>query len=372
MFRALKDFLMKEPVLLIAGLAAAISCFFVPPSMGYLAYFDWRTMVLLYTLMVAVACWREARFFRFLAGRLCRRSRGSRQLGVLLTVLCFFSSMVVTNDVALLTFVPFTLLVLDMGCRRGMAIPLVVMETVAANLGSILTPVGNPQNLFLSSHYAMGLGEFFAVTGPLTLISLLLCMGLCIPLFPSDGRGPVDVTVDPMDGRMVLLGTVVFAASLAVVVRLLPWTWLLAGVLVLLGAVSPRTLSRADFGLIATFACFFVFVGNLQQIPAIRLWLEGMLKGREFLVSVSVSQVISNVPAAVLLSGFTDRAAALVAGTNVGGLGTPVASLASLISLKIYMRERDASMGRFLLVFTAVNGALLAVLTAATLWMGYR
>ena len=361
---AIRSFVRREPVLLIACFAALVSCFFVPPDAAYLSYLDFRTLALLYALMIVVAGLRQAGVFAHLAHTLCENVRSVRGVGLLLVLLCFFSSMLITNDVALLTFVPFAVVVLGMADRRRELIRIVVLQTVAANLGSMLTPVGNPQNLFLYSYYDLGFGAFLAIALPIWLLSLVLVAGACF-LLPGE-RAQFFLGEDPgIDRRSLALYAALFALCLLVVVRVLPWTVMLAILVPVLLLLDRRILLRADFMLLLTFAAFFVFSGNLARIGAVDALLRRMLAGREYLVSVLTSQVISNVPAALLLSGFTAKAKAVLLGVNIGGLGTPVASLASLISMKLYAHSEHAQTGQYLREFTVVNVILLLALSLA-------
>ena len=367
--RKVLNFLKKEPVLCIAALAAAVSCCFVPPDRGYIAYPDLRTLALLYCLMTVVAGLTQAGLFSRLAGFLCARAGTVRRLGLVLVLLSFFSSMLITNDVALLTFVPFAAAVLTLARRPGELSRVVVLQTVAANLGSMLTPVGNPQNLYLYSRYGFSLGDFLKLTLPIWVLSLALCITACflLPNAPLT-RGP-DTEAEPVK-KSVWLHALLFLLCLLTVVRLLPWYVMLVLVVLVLLFGDRGLLLRADFFLLLTFLAFFVFSGNLARIPAVSGLLRRLLLGREYLVSLLASQVISNVPAALLLSGFTEAGRELVLGVDIGGLGTPIASLASLISLKLYSRTEGARTGRFLGEFLAVNLLLLLALTGAKYLMG--
>ena len=360
----IRTFLKREPVLLIAALAALLSCFFVPPDRAYLGYLDWRTLALLYCLMTVVAGLRRAGFFALLSHILCEKVGSVRLLGLTLVLLCFFSSLLITNDVALLTFVPFAVVVLGMADRKKDLILVVVLQTVAANLGSMLTPVGNPQNLYLYSHYDLSFLDFLRITGPVWLLSLLLCALGCL-LLPGEklqvflGEKPL------LNRRRLLLYALLFLLCLLVVLRVLSWPVMLLTVTAALLIFDRKNLTQADFLLLLTFVAFFVFSGNLARVGAVDRLLRRLLQGREFALSLLASQVISNVPAALLLSGFTERARALILGVNIGGLGTPIASLASLISMKLYSHSDHAHTGRYLLVFSAVNVLLLALLALA-------
>lgn len=354
-------FFKKEPVLCIAALAALVSCCFVPPDRAYPGYVDLRTIALLYCLMVVVAGAGKAGAFTALANRLCTRAKNSRALSLILVLLCFFSAMLITNDVALLTFVPFAVTVLAMSGQSERTAPVVVLQTVAANLGSMLTPPGNPQNIHLFSYYEMSAGAFFSATLPVCAVSLVLLAALCLCMKKTETA--VEFGACPaVDKKLLLVSGGLFVLSLLVVFRVLPWPVLLAAVLVVYFLLDRSLLAKADFLLLLTFVCFYVFVGNLGRIDAVRTTLARLLTGRELLVSALASQVISNVPAAVLLSGFTENGRALLLGTNIGGLGTPIASLASLISLKLYSRSDGAESGRYMKLFLLLNFALLIVL----------
>ena len=358
----IRSFLRREPVFLISVIAAVISCFFVPPDAEYLGYIDFRTLALLYSLMIVVAGLRKAGAFEALANTLCARAGSTRIIGIMLTCLCFFSSMLITNDVALLTFVPFSVIVLHMAGRDQDLIRVIVLQTVAANLGSMLTPVGNPQNLYLYSHYNIPFGEFLGMTFPIWGISLFLLLGCCF-LLPRAHLRPLTGEKAKIGYRSLWLYLALFAVCLLTVVRVLSWPILLVVILLVLLILDRKMLLRADFMLLLTFVAFFVFAGNLARIHAGKELLRTLLSGREYLTSLLASQVISNVPAALLLSNFTENAKMLVRGVNIGGLGTPIASLASLISLKLYTRTENARTGKFLLEFTLFNAALLLLLS---------
>ncbi len=354
-------FLKKEAMLTAAMIAAIVSFFFVPFGADAFRAIDWKTLALLYSLMVIVAGAGKAGAFTALAHSLCIRAKSSRALSLVLVLLCFFSAMLITNDVALLTFVPFAVTVLAMSGEGKQTAPVVVLQTIAANLGSMLTPPGNPQNIHLFSFYEMGAGEFFSATLPVCGVSLVLLIVLCCCL--KKEATVVDFGERPgLDKKLLLASGALFILSLFVVFRVLPWPVLLAAVIVGYLVLDRRLLLKADFLLLLTFVCFFVFVGNISRVDSVRVWLSALLTGREMTVSALASQVISNVPAAVLLSGFTDNGRALLLGVNIGGLGTPIASLASLISLKQYSRAEGADPGRYLRLFLLLNFALLIVL----------
>jgi Na+/H+ antiporter NhaD/arsenite permease-like protein len=363
---AIRSFVRREPVLLIAALAALITCFFVPPDVNYFGYLDLRTLALLYCLMTVVNGFRKAGLFAHLSHILCEKAGNLRLIGVLLVLLCFFSFMLITNDVALLAFVPFAVVVMGMAHHREELIYVVVLQTIAANLGSMLTPVGNPQNLYLYSCYEMGFGEFLSVTLPVWLAALLLLLLCCLhlraerlELFLGEAPG--------MDRRALLVYAALLLVCMLVVLRVFQWYYMLGVVVLALLFYDRKILLKADFMLLLTFVAFFVFSGNLARMTRVAEAIRSVMRGREFLSSLLASQVISNVPAAILLSGFTDQSHALLLGVNVGGLGTPIASLASLISLKLYSHSEHARPGRFLGVFTLMNLLFLLLLSAMAL-----
>lgn len=363
---AVLSFCRREPILLVSVLAALISCFFVPPDSAYPGYIDFRTLALLYALMLVVAGLQGAGIFGYFAHAVCGRAGSVRVMGLILTALAFFSSMLITNDVALLTFVPFSAALLGMTGRRRDLLFVVVLQTAAANLGSMLTPVGNPQNLYLYARYDFSAGAFFRITGPVWALSLALLLGFCLAL-PKAALRPVLGRAPEVDRKKLWLHLALFAVCLLSVFRLLPWPVMLGIVAAALLLFDRKTLLQADYMLLLTFAAFFVFAGNLARIGPVDRLLRQMLRGRTYLTALLASQVISNVPAALLLSGFTDNARELLLGVNIGGLGTPIASLASLISLKLYSRTPEARTGRYLLVFTLINLLLLGILSAARL-----
>ena len=360
----IRSFIRREPVLMIAALAAAASCFFVPPDKAYIGYFDFRTLALLYCLMTVIAGLRGAGLFAYLAHVLCERAGSIRAMGALLVLMSFVSSMLITNDVALLTFVPFAVVVLGMAGYQRELIAVVVLQTAAANLGSMLTPVGNPQNLYLYSYYRLGFAEFLGMTFPVWALSLVLLLAACL-LLPK-GRLDTFLGEEPsIDKRGLWVYSALFAVCLLVVLRVCGWPVMLAIVLGALFLYDRKILVKADFMLLLTFAAFFVFAGNLARVEAVDNLLRRLISGNEYLAGVLTSQVISNVPAALLLSGFTDNARALLLGVDIGGLGTPIASLASLISMKLYAHSEHADTGRYLVMFLAVNILLLLILSLA-------
>lgn len=367
--KSLLTFIKKEAVLCAAGLLAVISAFIVPPSVAYLKYIDYRVLALLFGLMLVVAGFQSIGFFRYLGDRLLAKASCTRHLCLLLVFLCFFSSMLITNDVALLTFVPFAVMLFAMAGEAKLLIPVVVLQTIAANLGSMLTPIGNPQNLYLYSTYAFSPADFVLHMLPLSALSagLLLLCSILLPnrplAAPADQNSSPAVKI-PAAGKLISY-TLLFLVCLLCVFRLISWPVML-GILVCAVFFLDKKLFRSvDYFLLLTFVCFFLFIGDMQRIPAISDLLRSLITGRELLLGALFSQCISNVPAAILLSGFTDQALPLLYGVNVGGLGTLIASLASVISYRLYSGSRNARKGAYLKVFTLYNVLFLVVLYIA-------
>lgn len=355
MILRIKEFIKKEAVLCIAALCALATMLAVPPDVQYLHYIDWRVLCLLLSLMGVVAGFKSQGAFQWLTYQLLRRIKSGRILAVTLVLLPFFCAMLVTNDVALLVFIPFTLALLaDLGCEKQM-IPVIVLQTVAANLGSMATPVGNPQNLYLYAAYSLSAGEFFSVVLPLTGLSLAVLTAASLPVLPKVLPEQNLERAEINSVRSMLLYSGLFILCLLTVFRIIPYPITTAVVVLALLILNKKLIREIDFMLLLTFVCFFVVSENLGRVEVIRLFLQNLLSKNTLFTAVGASQVISNVPAAVLLSAFTDNWRELLAGVNIGGLGTPIASLASLITLKLYLRWPGAKIGKFMVVFLIAN-----------------
>ncbi len=360
----LKAFIKKEPVFFISAICAAVTMLFVPPDREYLHYIDFRVLSILLCLMAVVAGFKKIGIFSALTYHILKSTKKGRVLGVILVILPFFSSMLVTNDVALIIFIPFTVsLLANLGCKKSI-VPLIVMQTVAANLGSMATPVGNPQNLFIYSAYKLSAAEFFSTTLPLTAVSLICLLIASLFILP-DKLDIGEMKKETINSKIFLcVCAALFILSLLAVFRVLPYQLVTVITVITILILSRDLLKEIDFLLLFTFVCFFVISENLGRVEEIRFLLQGLLEKSTLLTGAGASQIISNVPAAVLLSAFTDNWKELLEGVNIGGLGTPVASLASLITLKFYLKVPEAKIINFLGVFTAVNVMGLAVLLA--------
>lgn len=355
-------------LLVVSGGLAALSCLLVRPDRLYLTYPDYRVLALLFSLMLVVAGWQKTGVFRLLGGTLSRRVGTVRGLLLVLCGLCFFGSMLITNDVALITFVPFTIALLRRAKEEQLLIPALAIETIAANLGSILTPVGNPQNLYLYSLSGMDFSPFLLHMLPVWALSLAIVCGMILlqknrPLTLGGSEQPEESSV--LRSRRFWAFAGLFAVCLAGVLRILPGWAVLAVTAAVVLLLDRSLFRRVNYSLLATFLFFFVLIGNLGRVEAIRSFLGSAIAGRELWFGIGLSQIISNVPAAMLLAGFSAEYRALLWGVNIGGLGTLIASMASLITYQLYAPVPGAKKGRYLLWFTCYNLAALAVLAPA-------
>ena len=367
--RKLWEWCKSEAVLCIAVILAIASAFVVMPDKEYLGYIDFRTLSILFCLMAVMAGLQNVGLFRFVAEKMIGRVKNIRMLVFILIMLCFFSSMLITNDVALITFVPFTFIVLGMILKENaktIVVPVVVMQTIAANLGSMLTPIGNPQNLYLYGKASMSLGNFLRLMFPYTVIAFVLLAIWCF-VFPYKGEKSVQIALENSAKistykKELFIYGVLFVLCVLTVAHIIPYVMTL--VVVVLGVLflDKSVLKEVDYSLLLTFVGFFVFIGNMGRVPEFNGFIREIIDGNEIITSVVASQFMSNVPAALLLSGFTKAYKLLIVGTNLGGLGTLIASMASLISFKYIAKEFKEQKGRYLLYFTVANLLFLIIL----------
>lgn len=364
-----KEFIKSEIVLILAFILAVISAFLVTPSREYFEYIDFRTLGLLFCLMCVMAGFNKLGIFKIIAEKMLSKVRSVSGLSLILGLLCFFTSMIITNDVALITFVPFTITALKLSGKMNKLLWIVTIETIAANLGSMLTPIGNPQNLYLFSAFNMGLGDFVSTIIPYALLSLVLVVFSCF----FTGKGKIETQFNDNKNQFsklhIVVYSLIFIVSLLTVFRVIPFeiTVLITVISVLI--VDRKVLLNVDYSLLFTFVFLFIFIGNLGEIKPISDFLKSIVNGNDVLVGVASSQVFSNVPAAILLSKFTENAHDLLIGVNLGGLGTLIASMASLISFKFVAKEK-VNMGKYILIFTVVN--IMFLIFNLSLWLIIR
>lgn len=349
-----------------AALFAAAAYGAAGSSRAVWPYLDWRLLSLLFCLMIVTGGLRQCGLLERLCFFFLRRCASAREFSLFFTMAAFFSSMVITNDAALLVFVPETILVLYRSGRKDWIAPAVVWETIAANLGSMLFPMGNPQNLFLYFHYHMEFLPFLGTTLPYTAAAFFLLLAAVWCRRDAPARAALEIR--PVQQKEGALLAALFLIIVLAVLRLIPWEGALV-VTILAVWRWPALLGGADSHLLLLFAFLFIGVGNLQHVPFLSEGIRDFTRGYELAAAVLLSQVISNVPAAVLLSGYTENARALVVGTDIGGLGTLIASMASLISFRLCSKVPGLAMGRYLLLFTKWNLVFLAALFGMALIM---
>ena len=368
----LVEFIKKETVLTVAILLAVLSAVMIPPDGNYVGYIDFRTLSILFCLMTVMAGLQKLGVFRKIGKILLQHTQSTTQLVEVLVLMCFFFSMIITNDVALITFVPFTFTVLRLSGEdsvKKLAVPVIILQTIAANLGSMLTPIGNPQNLYLYGKAQMSAGAFVVLMLPYSLVSLLLLVVCGVVVAKRSGmvvRG-ADVSLPEEEKeeqkKYLLPGyLLLFVLCLLTVAHVISYPVTLGMVALAVLLLDRGTLGKVDYSLLLTFVGFFIFIGNMGRMPMFCDFLQKFIGGREVMTAVTASQVISNVPAALLLSGFTGNLTALIIGTNLGGLGTLIASMASLISYKQVVRQIPEEKGKYFGWFTIVNIIFLVIL----------
>lgn len=354
--------LKRETVFCIAGIFAILSAFVVPPTKAYLDYIDFRVLALLFCLMLVVSGFQSIGLFENIIEKMLKHINQTRKLVFALVLICFFTGMFITNDVALITFVPFSIVLIQKIKKEKIMIFVIVMQTIGANLGSMFTPLGNPQNLYLYSVSQMKMLDFLQLMLPITLESFVLIIVIILLMKNEKIEIIKDIKKTNINQIQIAILTVLFAICLLTVLHVVDYRITLVIVTIFVFIFNRKLLVKADYILLLTFVAFFIFVGNMKNIPYIEHMLARMVSGNEIIISIITSQVISNVPAAILLSGFTDKYNKLILGTNIGGLGTLIASMASLISYKFYAKTEGAQKGKYIAVFTIMNLLFLIII----------
>ena len=356
------SFLRKNVVMMVAMVAALVTMFFVPPDREYLGYFDVKTLTCLFCVLAVVCALKNIQFFYILAQQIVRCFRNARLAILALVYITFIGSMLIANDMALLTFLPLGYLVLtSTGKQRYMAFTF-IMQNIAANLGGMLTPFGNPQNLYLYTKFQIPTMEFMSIMALPFAVSVVLITICCIVFVKPE---PLEVQAEkphlPL-GRTVLY-LALFVLSIAIVFRGIPYGIGLVVIPLVLVFVDRKALKMVDYPLLLTFTFFFIFSGNMARIDAVRQLFSYLLEKSTLLMSVLSCQVISNVPTAILLSQFTENYRELLLGVNIGGVGTLISSLASLITFREYTSHNPGKAGFYLRNFSLFNFGFLIILT---------
>lgn len=361
----------NNPILFISGFLAAASCLFVLPDMQYIGYINFRVLAILFSLMLIVAALGHIGTFDVLTNKLLSRVKTYRGISLLMSLLAFFFSMFLTNDVSLVTLVPFAIMVLSpFGENRKLMFTLIIM-TVAANLGSMLTPIGNPQNLYLYDTYKVPLPDFLLLMLPYSALSLALIVALTFILIrgTSELSGSVKKDAKRLSAVKLVIYFVLFALNILTVIGLVHYLISLAVTVISMLIMDRKSFRKADYNLLITFVFFFILIGNIGRIDEITGALSVLVSRYPVPAAVLSSQIISNVPAAMLLSAFTDDGKSLIIGTNLGGLGTLIASMASLITYRFhasFSKKQKELTGKkqdsYLLSFTIINVVMLIIL----------
>ncbi len=360
--KALKSFIKQNTVTCIAFLAAILTCIIVPPDKEYLGYFDCKTLSCLFCVLAVVCALKNVNFFYMLARKVVQLFKNARMSVLALVYITFIGSMLIANDMALMTFLPLGYLVVKKTGKEKYMAFLFVMQNIAANLGGMLTPFGNPQNLYLYTKFQIPNLEFMKIMAPPFVIAVLLITICCIAFVKPE---PLELddkefVVEPVKTVIYLL---LFALSIAIVFRGVPYGIGLIVIPAVLLVMDRQALKMVDYGLLFTFVFFFIFSGNLARIEVIRNLFSTLLETSTLLISVLSCQFISNVPSAILLSQFTDNYPELLLGVNIGGVGTLIASLASLITFREYTTHNPEKTRHYIKVFTIFNMAFLIILT---------
>jgi Na+/H+ antiporter NhaD/arsenite permease-like protein len=346
----------------IAFAAALVTSFIVPVDSEYKNYFDYKTLTCLFCVLAVVCALKNIKFFYMLARKVVQLFKNARMSVLALVYITFIGSMLIANDMALLTFLPLGYLVLTTtGKQKYMAFTF-IMQNIAANLGGMLTPFGNPQNLYLYSKFEIPNLEFMAIMAPPFILSVVLITLCCIIFVKPEPLSLSDEKIN-LDPKRTVLYLALFALSIAIVFRGIPyWIGLIIIPFVLLFA-DRKALKMVDYGLLFTFVFFFIFSGNMARIGVVRELFSMLLNKSTLLFSVASCQFISNVPSAILLSQFTNNYADLLVGVNIGGVGTLISSLASLITFREYVKNNPGKTGYYIGMFSAFNFAFLIILT---------
>ncbi|HOW38160.1 MAG TPA: SLC13 family permease [Candidatus Izemoplasmatales bacterium] len=374
MIKKILKYFWKDKVFVIAFALAILSCFFVPPSAVYLDYVNWKVPIIMFTLMLAVAGMYEANLFSFISIKLVSRFYSIKWIGLVVILASFFLGMWITNDAVLLTLVPFTLVVTKQTGQERYALIIVIMQTIAANMGSALTPMGDPQNIYLYAHYELGFGEFVAAMAPITITGFVLLVVSTVLLIPNVPCQPIMVAPKVAFRKLWVYGLIFINALLCVLKVLPPW-WTFGITVVLIVPFGIHLLKKVDYTLILTFISFFVFTGNLSQMTSVVSFVSEWLNTdvSVYFSGLVVSQFISNVPASILLSTFTPKLfwRPLLQGVNVGAMGTLLASLASLIALKFVIKDFPNQGKTYIKTYSLLCVVYIAIITAVVFIINY-
>ena len=362
----IKNFAKINAVFLIALTLAIVTSFIIKPDKTYLGYFDLKTLACLFCTLAVVCAFKNIKFFTILARKIISATGSLRSAVLALVFITFFGSMLIANDMALITFLPLGYYVLTSTGKEDYMAFVFVMQNIAANLGGMLTPFGNPQNLYLYSKFNISNAEFVSIMF-LPFLTATIIIIVCCMFVKNEKIEPCEKLELSLNKPLTIIYSILFAISIAIVFRVIPYY--IGTVIVFAGVFifDKDALKKVDYGLLFTFVCFFIFAGNMSRIEAVRNIFTQLLEKSTLLVSIASCQVISNVTSAILLSQFTDNYSDLLRGVNIGGAGTLIASLASLITFREYTSHNKGKALKYLGVFTLLNLLFLIVLTVEAL-----
>lgn len=358
----IRHFISKNLVMCIAFVVAVITSVIVPVDRQYIGYFDFKTLTCLFCVLAVVCALKNIKFFYILADKIVRVFKNAKICVLALVYITFIGSMLIANDMALLTFLPLGYFVLTAASKRKYMAFTFIMQNIAANLGGMLTPFGNPQNLYLYSKYNIPNLEFISIMALPFLFSIIIITVCCLIFVKSE---PLKLKDEAMllNKKRTALYLTLFALSIVIVFRVIPyWVGLIIIPPVLL-VLDRKALKSVDYGLLFTFVFFFIFAGNMARIDIVRDLFSSLLNKNTLLVSIASCQFISNVPSAILLSQFTENYKDLLVGVNIGGVGTLISSLASLITFREYVKHNPGKTRYYIAIFSAFNFAFLIILT---------
>lgn len=358
----IRHFISKNLVMCIAFVVAVITSVIVPVDRQYIGYFDFKTLTCLFCVLAVVCALKNIKFFYILADKIVRVFKNAKMCVLALVYITFIGSMLIANDMALLTFLPLGYFVLTAASKRKYMAFTFIMQNIAANLGGMLTPFGNPQNLYLYSKYNIPNLEFISIMALPFLFSIIIITVCCLIFVKSE---PLKLKDEAMllNKKRTALYLTLFALSIVIVFRVIPyWVGLIIIPPVLL-VFDRKALKSVDYGLLFTFVFFFIFAGNMARIDIVRDLFSSLLNKNTLLVSIASCQFISNVPSAILLSQFTENYKDLLVGVNIGGVGTLISSLASLITFREYVKHNPGKTRYYIAIFSAFSFAFLIILT---------
>lgn len=354
-------FIKKNTVMVVALCAAVITSLIVPVDKEYLGYFDFKTLACLFSVLAVVCALKDVNFFYILAEKTVERFKNLRICVLVLVYITFIGSMLIANDMALLTFLPLGYFVLHTTGKEKYMAYVFILQNVAANLGGMLTPFGNPQNLYLYTKFEIPNLEFIKIMAPPFAAAIAVITVCCLAL-PKDELTFKD-NPPKLDVRRTAFYLILFALSIGIVFRGIPYQIGVAVIFIALMFADKHALKSVDYPLLLTFVFFFIFAGNMARIQPVKELLSGLLGKNTLLFSILSCQFISNVPSAILLSGFTGNYQELLVGVNIGGVGTLIASLASLITFREYLKHNPGKAAKYILEFSAINFGFLIFLT---------